>query len=166
METISTGLKWAIGILITLFIISAGVNVYFVANGYFERAQEQTVSQSQVLNSAEYSVYDGKDVAGQEVINAATRFSGRPQFAVHIITGVSRTGGGFFAENNYNTCFSTPASNGVVNVNSNSCSGTQVSVKSMREKSSTTYINPTGIFSANVFRDANDEVRLIEFIQK
>lgn len=166
METISTGLKWAIGVLITLFIISAGVNVYFVANGYFARTQEQTVSQSQVLNSAEYSIYDNRDVAGQEVINASTKYAGRPQFAVHIRTGVNQTG--FFAKNNYQTCFATPATqDATVDVTSNQCSGAQVSVQKMQDpRESNTYVNPTGIFAAKIYRDANNEVRLIEFTQK
>ncbi|MEK5061041.1 hypothetical protein BK126_26360 [Paenibacillus sp. FSL H7-0326] len=170
MDNISTGLKWAIGVILTMFIISAGINVYFVANGYFDKAQEQTVSQSQVLNQAEYNIYDNKDVAGQEVINASTRFSGRPQFAIHIKTGVNKTG--FYAENNYKTCFEVPENTtngkGIVNVSSNSCSNdSQVSVQQMRDvRSSNNYVNPNGIFTANIYYDANDEVRLIEFEQK
>jgi hypothetical protein len=172
MENISTGLKWAIGVIVTLLIIAAGVSVYLVASGYFNRAHEQTMSQSQMLSQAEFSPYDNKDVTGQDVIDAATKYSGRPQFAVHILTGV--TGGGFFASNNYGTCYATPATptpttSPKVLVSGTTCvaGAGQVTLAQMQDATkSTNYINPTGVFTSSIYRDANGEVRLIEFIQK
>lgn len=87
MENISTGLKWVIGIIVTILIIAAGVSIYLIINNYFIRAQEQTLAQTQMINQAEFNSYDNKDVSGQDVINAAMRYKGRPQFAIKIITG-------------------------------------------------------------------------------
>ncbi|GGA04899.1 hypothetical protein GCM10008018_58470 [Paenibacillus marchantiophytorum] len=170
MENISIGLKWAIGVIVTLLIIAAGVGIYFVANGYFNRAHEQTMSQSQMLSQAEFSTYDNKDVTGQDVIDAATKYAGRPQFSIHVNTGVNgkTTGSGFFSKNNYDICYATPPSSGEqVQVSSYTCSGKQITLSQMQDATkSDNYINPTGIFASNIFRDANSEVRLIEFKQK
>lgn len=165
MENISIGLKWAIGVIVTLLIIAAGVGIYFVANGYFNRAHEQTMSQSQMLSQAEFSTYDNKDVTGQDVIDAATKYAGRPQFSIHVVTGVTATG--FFTKNNYTICYAKPVSPNPVAVSVNGCSGTPVTLSQMQDATkSDNYINPTGIFEANIYRDANAEVRLIEFKQK
>lgn len=92
MENISTGLKWVIGIIVTILIIAAGVSIYLVINNYFIRAQEQTLAQTQMINQAEFNSYDNKDVSGQDVINAAMRYKGRPQFAIKIKTGKIQKG--------------------------------------------------------------------------
>jgi hypothetical protein len=169
VENISVGLKWVIGIIVTILIIAAGVSIYMVINGYFNRAQEQTLSQSQLITQAEFSGYDNKDVSGQDVINAATRYAGRPQFSVFIKTGVNEVG--FYAENNYDTCFNAPTSaGGIVDLTTDSCSGTNsldaISVSEMQDPTENNFVNTAAVFEADVFKDKNGEVRLITFEQK
>lgn len=165
MENISTGLKWVIGIIVTILIIAAGVSIYLIINNYFIRAQEQTLAQTQMINQAEFNSYDNKDVSGQDVINAAMRYKGRPQFAIKIQTGENTTG--FYAENTYKSYYKQPASEGGVVDLSDPDGGNPQSVSEMLDitnKDNCT-VNTLGRFKSTIYRDQNDEVRLIVFTQ-
>jgi hypothetical protein len=167
MENISTGLKWVIGIIVTILIIAAGVSIYLVINNYFIRAQEQTLAQTQMINQAEFNSYDNKDVSGQDVINAAMRYKGRPQFAIKIYTGENKTEG-FYAENTYGANYKKPtADKDPVDV-SDSDEEPSRSVSQMLDITNTDNcnINTLGRFNAKIYRDQNAEVRLIVFEQK
>ncbi|MEK3752399.1 hypothetical protein NYE25_29880 [Paenibacillus sp. FSL E2-8871] len=166
MENISTGLKWVIGIIVTILIIAAGVSIYLVINNYFIRAQEQTLAQTQMINQAEFNSYDNKDVSGQDVINAAMRYKGRPQFAIKIYTGENKTEG-FYAENTYGAKYPVPASSGSVDLSKDrDGAGEFKSVSQMLDIESDKYnINTLGRFKAKIYRDKNEEVRLIVFTQ-
>lgn len=174
MENISTGLKWVIGIIVTILIIAAGVSIYLIINNYFIRAQEQTLAQTQMINQAEFNSYDNKDVSGQDVINAAMRYKGRPQFAIKIQTGENTAG--FYAENTYGENYTQPTdtTKPVVNLTTtDSLLATGISVSEMldqtRTPSSTNenhLVNTLSVFTAVVYRDSNQEVRLIVFKQK
>ncbi|MRN53049.1 hypothetical protein [Paenibacillus monticola] len=164
MENISTGLKWVIGIIVTILIIAAGVSIYLVINNYFIRAQEQTLAQTQMINQAEFNSYDNKDVSGQDVINAAMRYKGRPQFAIKIYTGENETRG-FYAENTYGAKYKVPTT-GFVDLTSIG----EEEVKSVSEMLDITdsddfNVNTLGVFKAKIYKDQNDEVRLIVFKQ-
>ncbi|MEK3713924.1 hypothetical protein [Paenibacillus sp. FSL R7-0333] len=163
MENISTGLKWVIGIIVTILIIAAGVSIYLVINNYFIRAQEQTLAQTQMINQAEFNSYDNKDVSGQDVINAAMRYKGRPQFAIKIYTGENQTKG-FYAENTYGAKYKDLDS-GVVELDQEG-EGDVRSVSAMLDiKNNDCNVNTLGRFHAQVYRDKNQEVRLIVFKQ-
>lgn len=177
MENISTGLKWVIGIIVTILIVAAGVSIYLVINNYFIRAQEQTLAQTQMINQAEFNSYDNKVVSGQDVINAAMKYRGRPQFSILIKTGVNLEG--FYAENTYATYYSIPAKPGTTPTPTgtstagfeNNNSSDHYSVSQMLDQSKTLEdeenynVNTLSLFKANVYRDKNDEVRLIVFDQ-
>ncbi|WP_341281074.1 hypothetical protein [Paenibacillus sp. FSL H8-0537] len=170
MENISTGLKWVIGVIVTILIIAAAVSIYLVINGYFNRAQEQTLAQTKLINQAEFSGYDNKDVSGQDVINASTRYGGRPQFSIFIKTGENTTG--FYAKNNYDICYDAPYSTTTdftvkVSGEVKCAAGEQIDVSTMQDQTkSTNYINTTAVFTSKTYRDNNGEVRLIYFDQK
>ncbi|WP_019912143.1 hypothetical protein [Paenibacillus sp. HW567] len=174
MENISTGLKWVIGIIVTILIIAAGVSIYLVINNYFIRAQEQTLAQTQMINQAEFNSYDNKDVSGQDVINAAMRYRGRPQFSILIKTGVNPTG--FYATNTYKTYYSLPSKkdneteeqfhlDDLSSLEDYSVSQMLDQSKKQDDNKENSNVNTQSIFRANVFRDKNGEVRLIEFDQ-
>ncbi|MEK4343397.1 hypothetical protein [Paenibacillus sp. FSL P4-0184] len=172
MENISTGLKWVIGIIVTILIIAAGVSIYLVINNYFIRAQEQTLAQTQMINQAEFNSYDNKNVSGQDVINAAMRYKGRPQFSILIKTGVNTKG--FYAENTYETYYGIPTvsdtnpEGGFVkdtSVESHSVSQMLDQSETGVENAENCNVNTQSLFKAKVFRDKNGEVRLIEFNQ-
>jgi hypothetical protein len=164
MENISTGLKWVIGIIVTILIIAAGVSIYLVINNYFIRAQEQTLAQTQMINQAEFNSYDNKDVSGQDVINAAMRYKGRPQFAIFIKTGENTEG--FYAENTYGVKYAVPSSSGGVLDFTTPGTAESKTISEMMDIEDDKYnINTLGRFKAEIFRDKNEEVRLIVFTQ-
>ncbi|MNI54972.1 hypothetical protein D3C73_1098950 [compost metagenome] len=174
MENISTGLKWVIGIIVTILIVAAGVSIYLVINNYFIRAQEQTLAQTQMINQAEFNSYDNKDVSGQDVINAAMKYKGRPQFSVLIKTGVNPAG--FYATNTYETYYPLPEmkeGEDEVQFHFTEDSGlddyTVSQMLDLSEKEidseKNCNVNVQSAFKARVFRDKNGEVRLIEFNQ-
>lgn len=169
MENISTGLKWVIGIIVTILIIAAGVSIYLVINNYFIRAQEQTLAQTQMINQAEFNSYDNKDVSGQDVINAAMRYKGRPQFAIKIYTGENKTLG-FYAENTYGANYKKPTGDSdPVNVaDTNGDGSPSQSVSEMLDitNKENCNVNTLGRFNAKIYRDQNQEVRLIVFTQE
>ncbi|MEK4517376.1 hypothetical protein NSS64_18970 [Paenibacillus sp. FSL H8-0122] len=162
MENISTGLKWVIGIIVTILIIAAGVSIYLVINNYFIRAQEQTLAQTQMINQAEFNSYDNKDVSGQDVINAAMRYKGRPQFSIKIYTGENKTG--FYAENTYDVNYKD-LSSGVVDLNDKGSEASKTVSQMLDIKNDDCNVNTLGRFHAQVYRDKNQEVRLIVFRQ-
>ncbi|MBP2112122.1 hypothetical protein [Paenibacillus silagei] len=164
MENISTGLKWVIGIIVTILIIAAGVSIYLVINNYFIRAQEQTLAQTQMINQAEFNSYDNKDVSGQDVINAAMRYKGRPQFAIKIYTGENKTEG-FYAENTYGANYEVPGSDGIVDLSNNTGEKGKSVSQMLDIKNDDCNVNTLGRFHAQVYRDKNQEVRLIVFRQ-
>ncbi|MEK5395856.1 hypothetical protein [Paenibacillus sp. FSL K6-2859] len=172
MENISTGLKWVIGIIVTILIVAAGVSIYLVINNYFIRAQEQTLAQTQMIDQAEFNSYDNKNVSGQDVINAAMKFKGRPQFSILIKTGINDKG--FYAKNTYETYYDTetgktdenPTGGFVKNHSAKSHSVSEMLDQSEDLKNDENYnINTLSLFRANVHRDNNGEVRLIVFDQ-
>lgn len=175
MENISTGLKWVIGIIVTILIIAAGVSIYLIINNYFIRAQEQTLAQTQMINQAEFNSYDNKDVSGQDVINAAMRYKGRPQFSILIKTVVNTAG--FYAQNSYSTYYE-PAKEAVgavagseLDLSKKNDGADNYSVSEMLDQSinkgndENCNINTLSIFRATVHKDKNGEVRIIEFNQ-
>ncbi|OXM15548.1 hypothetical protein [Paenibacillus herberti] len=169
MENISVGLKWVIGIIVTILIIAAGVSIYLLINGYFNRAQQQTLSQNQLISQAEFSTYDNKDVSGQDVINAATRYSGRPQFSVFIATGENEKG--FFAKNNYTQCYAPPDSTSLPVDLTSKCETAStmspVDVATMQDPTiMPTFVNTTAVFESKIYKDKNGEVRLVAFKYK
>lgn len=173
MENISTGLKWVIGIIVTILIVAAGVSIYLVINNYFIRAQEQTLAQTQMINQAEFNSYDNKDVSGQDVINAAMKYKGRPQFSILIKTGINTAG--FFAKNTYGTYYDPPAKldgESEEQFHYEKSDLDEYSVSQMLDLSDNDVenedncnVNTQSAFKANVFRDKNGEVRLIVFDQ-
>jgi hypothetical protein len=174
MENISTGLKWVIGIIVTILIIAAGVSIYLVINNYFIRAQEQTLAQTQMINQAEFNSYDNKKVSGQDVINAAMKYRGRPQFSILIKTGVNKTG--FYAENTYDTYYALPYKKDdedKVDFHfDDDKAGTPYSVSQMLDQgekvtdnATNCNINTLSLFTAKLYKDKNGEVRVIEFTQ-
>ncbi|AIQ46202.1 hypothetical protein R70723_10120 [Paenibacillus sp. FSL R7-0273] len=175
MENISTGLKWVIGIIVTILIVAAGVSIYLIINNYFIRAQEQTLAQTQMINQAEFNMYDNKDVSGQDVINAAMKYKGRPQFSILIKTGVNTEG--FYARNTYTTYYK-PAQDAVgetaateLNLSELNKGAKNYSVSQMLDQSVSVgdayncNINTLSLFRATLHKDKNGEVRIIEFNQ-
>lgn len=174
MENISTGLKWAIGLIVTLLIVAAGISVYMVSNGNFKRAQEQALSQSSSLSQTEFTVYDKTNVTGSDVLEAVKRYEGRPEFSILVDTGLTDT---HYYPKGFDSCYKLPSGTAAFGatavVTDDSCStgtgtgtGTTVDYSTMTNRDEEEFVNTTARFEADIFRDGNGEVRLLRFTQK
>lgn len=158
MENISTGLKWAIGLIVTLLIVAAGISVYMISNGNFKRGQEQAVSQSASLAETEFTLYDNTSVSGSDVLDAVKRFQGRPEFSITVKTGKATAA---FYVDGFDKCYAD--SSGVATA-TGTC-GTKVTYSQMTDQSTEQYVNTTARFKSKVFKDKNGIVRLITLTQ-
>ncbi|GKU78132.1 hypothetical protein [Paenibacillus sp. L3-i20] len=165
MENISAGLKWAIGLIVTLLIVAAGISVYMLANGNFKKAQDQATSQSSLLDDSEFTMYDRTNVSGTDVLDTVKKFAARPEFTVSVDTGLSNA---YYPEG-FDSCYSVPAATATTDVTADAtCGGTgsaTIPYGTMTNQDALEYVNPTARFASAIFRDANAEVRLIRFIQ-
>lgn len=153
-------------VLITVIVIGLILVVLGYAYVYYNESNEQAIGQTQTIKQLSYQQYDSVSVTGADVIEAAKKFKDKPQFSIHIITGVNTAG--YFAENSYSTCYATPATGSKVSSTSFTCStGTQVTTSQMKDPAATTYyINMMGRFTSTLYTDSNNDPRLIEFVQK
>jgi hypothetical protein len=156
--------------VLTLLVLALGFWVYSIISAQSDTMKDKAGQQSAVLKSTEFDMYNNKNVLGSEVLNAATAFQFKPQFAVKIVTGGS-TAAGFFALNESiapsGTCYATPATGYQVAAPTVCATSTMTSVAAMKDTTSlTTYVNLTASFRARVFTDSTGEARLIEFVQQ
>jgi len=164
MENVSTGLKWAIGILVTLLIVAAGVSVYMASSGYFKRAQSGLVNTTGNLN--EFTAYDDQIVTGSEVVETAKRYEKKDEFTVLIYTNKTQTG--FYAGNISSTsskCYRPNDKNEAEKGLGGACN-TKKTIGDMKDETKVdSYVNPTASFRSKVYADVNGVVRVIEFVQ-
>lgn len=163
MENVSTGLKWAIGVIVTLLIVAAGISVYMFANGYFKRAQDQTLAQSESLSREAYSLYDNSTVSGTDVLEAVKRFQNKPEFSVMIATGLQTT---HYYPAGFDSCYAAPAAAPATQVATDAACGTTTPQSDMSDPDNAVFINVTARFDSEIFADANGEIRLIRFTQQ
>ncbi|CAH1207724.1 hypothetical protein PAECIP111893_02764 [Paenibacillus plantiphilus] len=156
MENVSTGLKWAIGIILTLLIVAAGISVFMVTQGYFQRGQEQAVSQSVALAQSEFNNYENTTVTGTDVLEAIKRYKDRPFFSIEMKT-LLMTGYNHATDKK---CYS--AANPSVSV---TCT-TLVTHTLMTDQTQATYVNPTARFKSSIYKDGNGVIRHIRFEQQ
>lgn len=171
MENISTGLKWAIGLIVTLLIVAAGISVYMVSNGNFKRAQEQALSQSSSLSQGEFTVYDKTNVTGSDVLEAVKRYEGRPEFSIMVATGLKTT---HYYPKGFDSCYklstststSTSTTTAALATDSDCTNNSTVDYSTMTNQDKEEFVNTTARFEADIFRDGNGEIRLLRFTQK
>lgn len=163
--------KYWMGILIAAAVILAAGLGLIIFNGVYgqgEKQAQQIMDQTGAFSNAEFSLYDGKIVTGNDVRDAVSKYMYRPQFSIFIETGNNPSG--FYALNLSvepdAVLYDVPSSGNVVgNPTSGTTSG-MVTLNEMRDVSDTDYyVNPSGRFRANIYFDANNEVRLIYFKQ-
>lgn len=162
MENIPTWVKWTAGALLTMLIIVAIVSYYRYGDSTNAHAKDEQVSTQQSLILAEFGPYDSKNVTGSDVLDAVNHFSSRPSFSIHVRTGLNPTG--YYPENNYKVSYNIPSAGNLVTVVDNGAA--QVSRNAMEDQlQNSTFVNPYGNFIARIYKDANGEVRLIDFTQ-
>lgn len=162
---------WLGGIIVllaSLGMIALFLFMYNLVQGQGEQTKDSATSQMAALGKQEYSLYDNKVVTGTEVMEAANRYIDKPQFSIRIVTGLVPDG--FYAYNRSSepdgVCYAPPTgSNTEVSPPSTCATNTMVKIEQMKSTTNTNFVNPTGRFRAKVYVDANQEPRLIEFVQ-
>ncbi|WP_166244089.1 hypothetical protein [Paenibacillus turpanensis] len=172
MENVSTGLKWAIGILITLLIVAAGVSVYMLSSGYFKRAQ--TGISATTKNLTDVAMYDAAVLTGTDVLDAVNKFRERKQFTVRIQTGavkaLNQTNTADLVVNNgdLQNCYAPQSTSG--NLVDPAIAGCTTQGKTMSDFQNVTkpgsYVSPSATFSSKIYYDQNGDPRLIVFTQQ
>lgn len=156
MENVSTGLKWAIGIILTLLIVAAGISVFMVTQGYFQRGQEQAVSQSAALAQSEFNNYENTTITGTDVLEAIKRYKDRPFFSIEMKTRLMTV---YNNANETANCYSAAATSVSV-----TCT-TRVTHELMTDQTKDSYVNPTARFKSSIYKDGNGVIRHIRFEQ-
>jgi len=151
-ETLATAIKIGATVLFAIFVIS--VTWMFVSPT--SDTAKSGVSELNTLNAEfkdqKFSIYENTELSGSQVVNAIKRFQKDGEAnTVGIRVKTGRGSDNWY----YNT------------VSSNGDSITPATKPSnISNPNSTEYINPAGMFKANILRDSNQVVRGIEFIQK
>jgi hypothetical protein len=150
-ENILSFVKWGAGVAITLAIISIAMVMFNSTRTVAEDSIENINDTTKIMAESEYSIYNGNEVQGGIVSSCIEKYEG-DYMAIFVTTGSSSTWYGYSAS----------ISSGVVTMGSET--GNTISIT--KDVSSSTYINPNAVFDANIYRDANDVITAIEFIQQ
>lgn len=132
----STALKWAVGIFITLGVISFGVFLFNKSKPAIEKAGGQLDTITAQMENSEFNNYNGKSVSGSEVISVINTKASN-NVTIKVITKSNTAG------KSYNT-----ASYNIDDVNNND------------------YIEPTGKFAGSLDSTTNGTVNTIIFTQE
>ena len=170
LSTIGEYWKQIIAFVIIMLIVGVVFGFWLMADGQTSRARDNILQTTNSLSNSEYARYNNQIITGAEVIEAAIKFRDKPQFSIRVVTGNNPAG--FYMENisaaPNAVCYATPVS--VETPVGTPANCTVASMTTVLQAQDTTsilyYINPTARFNANVYRDSNGEVRLLEFRQR
>lgn len=152
MDNITTFLKWAAGIVITLAIIAIAFIVFNNAkNGTAKSMEKMNEINNQVAES-DITIYDNMVVSGSDVYTAVKKFK-NDYLAIQVTTGKSSTW--------YNQAGAVSAA-GVGSITGASASV----VSNMLLESNNQYVNPNGQFLGTVSRDVNGSAVVLVFTQQ
>ncbi|MGL5381762.1 hypothetical protein [Clostridium sp.] len=138
MDNSMKALIMGAGVVITLAVITIG----FIILNQGQNTAKLAVSKVDKINTnileSEYTVYEGMEVSGNEVVSLISKFKNDP-VTIEVVTKKSTT--------EYN----------------NGASGT---ASDTTDPKSNKYINPSGKFKGSVTRDANDVIDRLTFTQQ
>ncbi|WP_066298044.1 hypothetical protein [Bacillus sp. FJAT-29937] len=145
----------ALGFGASLFLILAlimiAVNVFSPATEAAKSATTDFSATTTELKDQKYLIFDNTTISGSQVVNAIRKFQAEAEagnIGIHVVTG----------RGSDNWYYNTVSSNGNSITTAGKPENINISTK-------TEYINPSGMFKANIVRDSNSVIRAIEFIQ-
>lgn len=149
-ETTPKALIFGAGLFIALALIAIAVNVFSPATEAAKAATTDFSSATTELKDQKYLIYDNTTISGSQVVNAIRKFEAEGKAGN--IAVIVETGNGM-KKSYYNTFTSStiaPGGEEPKNIN----------ISTEKE-----YINPSGMFKAEVKRDKNSVIRAVEFVQ-
>lgn len=149
--TSSTALKFGAVLFLTLALIAIAVNVFSPATEAAKTATTDFSAVTTELKDQKYLIFDNTTISGSQVVNALRKFSAEAEagnIGIRIKTGRGTD----------TWYYNTVSSDG----NSLTPAGKPINVNNSTKSE---YVNPSGMFKANIIRDSNSVIRAIEFIQ-
>lgn len=157
MGAITEFMRTVGGILLTIAFIGFVVMLYALANDTGRASTNDWTSITSELNDHKFLNYDNTPTTGSQVVNAMRKFQGEADagnIALQIKTGANKSGTW------YHNSFG--GANGQGNI---TIGGGVKETKNINDSTNIEYVNPTGRFKSQIFRDTNSVVRAIVFEQ-
>lgn len=138
MENAMKALLIGAGIVITLAVITIG----FVTLNQGQNTAKLAISKVDKINNnileSEYTVYDGMEISGNEVVSVISKFKNEP-VTIEVVTKKTTA--------EYNN-------------------GKNGKVSETTDPKSDKYVNPSGRFKGSITRDENDVINKLTFTQQ
>ena len=155
-ESTSTALMFGAALFLALALIGIAVNVFSPATEAAKAATTDFSSATTELKDQKYLIYDNTTISGAQVTNAIRKFEAEGKaknIAIQVVTG-QNSGGKWY----YNS-FTGENGSGTIG---NSADGNTANIN---DSTNTEYVNPSGMFHAEVKRDSNSVIRALIFTQ-
>lgn len=155
VENSLKGLILGAGVVITCLVIGLGFYLSREAQNTSNSGSSQISKMNAEFQDIDKSIYDGMKISGREVIDLIKETINRDEY---ISIEVKNKKG--------NTAFYHYSHSVSVGIHTIAKSGTQ-DIKAVQQTlSNTYYINPSGQFMGTAYRDQNDIIICLQFIQE
>jgi len=141
------------GVVITMIVVSIGFLLMRSGQSTAQNAINRLDQISSEMSESEYTMYDGMEVSGSEVVNVLRKFKDE---YIGIQVETKKNGGKWYI---HNVTLSSGNEAEIVSTSTNSISDT------MDEKSDD-YVNPNSVFTGSIARDENGRIAALIFKQK
>lgn len=149
-ETTPKALIFGAGLFIALALIAIAVNVFSPATEAAKASTTDFSAATTELKDQKYLIYDNTTISGSQVVNAIRKFESEGKIgniSIKVITGTGST------TSYYNT------------FDGQTISAVGTKPTNVNDSTHTEYINPSGMFKAEVKRDKNSVIRSVVFKQ-
>jgi len=150
-ENILSFIKWAAGIVITLAIISIVILIFSTSKEAVSESIGKLNEFQTSISESELTGFDQEIVSGAEVVYLIKNMKDR-QLGIQVTTGT-----GSVSWYGYSCTLGNPASLG---------SPSASTVSSAIDETSSAYINKSGDFLGAIYRDANETIIAVTFVQQ
>lgn len=153
-ETASSGIRFTVGIIVTLLLCGIVVGVFTIIQQPAKATADDITSLNTQLNEQKFFIYENGNHNGSHVYNTIKQYQSAETFGVYVITGKNQNGTW------YNRQISLLP--GTIGDDLGPGSGT---LENTRNERSVEYINPSGQFKSEIVRDSNNVITGIVFRQ-
>lgn len=142
------------GVVITMAVVSIGFILMRSGQNTAVNAINQLEKINTEISESQYTMYDGMEVGGSDVVNIIRRF--RDEYiGIMVKTNKNPSGTWYINE--------VVVSNGKGEINTN---GTVGNISDLMDETSSQYVNRNGKFTGEVIRDENGRIVALIFTQK
>ncbi len=153
MDNALKAIMIGVGVVITLAVISIGFLILRQGQDTSKNALNKIDNMNTSLAESDYTLYDGLEVSGSEVLNTIRKFKSE-YIAIQVKTGRDASGTWYI--------YNATESNGTAQVEGE----IDFDLSDALDPATNQYINPNGRFLGSVLRDTNGSVSAIVFEQK